>query len=268
MKYDGFIFDIDGVLLDTSQSFTQAVLLAVKTATGSGLFNEKHIVQLKGIPGFNNDWDVAVAGAIWTGKSDGESFNDFIHKLEQYHGGTEALQSLAPSDYKIFKEPVPRLVMEAYGGTSACQTLYGFEPQTILVEGMWKNEISFVSPEMIYPYLPVSGIVSGRNRTEMELAFKILGWELPWERVAFSDIPAFNKPNPAYLVRIMNRMNCQYPVFLGDSRDDLELVKNYINQTGNPMDFCCVGIQHGIKEFSLRVNHISEFFNNVGQYHG
>lgn len=268
MKYDGLIFDVDGVLLDTSQSFNQAVLLAVKTTTGSNQFKKHHIFQLKGIPGFNNDWNVAIAGAAWIESYDSMPFSEFVNELINYGGGLVALKIISPSLTVSFQESIERLVMEAYGGTLACKQLYGFEPETILIEGTWKNETAFISPENIQPYLSMSGIVSGRNRTEMDLAFTHLGWKIPAQRVAISDDAQFDKPNPTKLINIINNMGSERPVFFGDSMDDLELVKNFKSETGAQMDFCCVGHQNGINDFDCRVDTILEFFKKMEAANG
>lgn len=268
MKYDAFIFDVDGVLLDTSTSFNQAVLLAVKTATGSNRFTKHFISTLKGIPGFNNDWNVAIAGAAWIESGDSVPFSEFVNRLNRYGGGLKALKKIISSLSVSFQQSITKLVMEAYGGTSACKQLYGFEPETIHIEGTWKNETAFISPEKIRPYLPISGIVSGRNRTEMDLAFKLLGWEIPAQRVAISDDAQLDKPNPKKLISIINTMGSENPVFLGDTRDDMELVKNVVRETGKQMDFCCVGNQNGINDFDYQVETVLQFFEKMETANG
>lgn len=268
MKYDAFIFDIDGVLLDTSKSFNQAVLLAVKTATGSSRFLEQYIPKLKGIPGFNNDWNVAIAGAAWIESRNSLPFSEFVNELNRYDGGLKALKTIIPSLSVSFQQSITKRVMEAYGGTSACKKLYGFEPETIRIEGTWKNEVAFISPEKICPYLTISGIVSGRNRTEMDLAFKLLGWKISSQRVAVSDDAQHDKPNPTKLIGIINTMGSERPVFLGDSRDDMELVNNFARETGKQMDFCCVGNQNGINKYDIHVDSVSEFFEKMENGNG
>ena len=62
MTVDAIIFDVDGVLLDTSESYTAAAVEAVSVATGSDRFTTREVAQLKAIKGFNNDWHVALAG--------------------------------------------------------------------------------------------------------------------------------------------------------------------------------------------------------------
>ncbi len=268
MKYDGLLFDVDGVLLDTSQSFNQAVLLAVKTTTGSNRFKKHYIFKLKGIPGFNNDWNVAIAGAAWIELYDSVPFSEFVNELNHYGGGLTALKKIFPSLSVSFQQSITKLVMEAYGGTSACKQLYGFEPETIFVKGMWQNEKVSVPPEKFQSYLSISGIVSGRTKNEMDLAFTRLGWEIPSQRIAVSDDAQLDKPNPTKLISIINNMGSEQPVFFGDSRDDMELVKNFKSETGKQMDFYCVGYQNGINDFDYQVDTVLEFFKKMEAANG
>ena len=53
------IFDMDGVLVDVSQSYRQAVVETVKHFTGAVVRNEE-IQALKNRGGSNNDWDMAL----------------------------------------------------------------------------------------------------------------------------------------------------------------------------------------------------------------
>ncbi len=54
MKIDGIIFDMDGVLVDVSQSYRRAIMLT------SGK-NPKYVDKIKLLAGFNNDWDATYA---------------------------------------------------------------------------------------------------------------------------------------------------------------------------------------------------------------
>lgn len=63
---DSVIFDIDGVLVDVSNSYRQAIIRTVMEFAGKRVSNSD-IDKLKEIPGFNNDWDCtyALAKGIW-----------------------------------------------------------------------------------------------------------------------------------------------------------------------------------------------------------
>jgi HAD superfamily hydrolase (TIGR01548 family) len=53
------IFDMDGVLVDVTDSYRQTVIETVKHFTGAEITNE-HIQTLKNRGGANNDWDLAL----------------------------------------------------------------------------------------------------------------------------------------------------------------------------------------------------------------
>ncbi len=241
MKYDAVIFDVDGVLVDTRRSFTAAVVDAVTADTGSKRFTEKEAGQLKAIKGFNSDWHVAVAGAAWVRYQSQLPFADFAGSIEEQGGGLPGLKSLVGESLSAeFQARLTRLGQEAYGGTTACRRLYGFEPVTTRQPGRWRAEVPLLSPERAAPIASRAGIVTGRNAAEMSLAFELLGWRLPDEQVAVSDDPAFDKPHPANLMAILQRLGSRKAILAGDSRDDLELVNN-ARQKGVAVDFSLIG---------------------------
>jgi phosphoglycolate phosphatase-like HAD superfamily hydrolase len=264
LNFDAYIFDVDGVLIDTSQSFSSAVLYAVEKATASSRFQLSHYNSLKEISGFNNDWDVAIAGAAWIAFYPSTSFESFLEVVINKNSEPKLFIEAIPDMTDSFLENVSQLAMEAYGGTTACKQLYGFNPTSIKIDGMWKNETPFITKNNIKNILPISGIVTGRNKTEMELGFSILGWELPDSRVAVSDNPTLDKPNPENLMNIINELACHSPIYFGDSIDDYLLVKNFNEQSKMQMKFCCVGNNNDIPESDYNVNDIMEYFKKYG----
>jgi phosphoglycolate phosphatase-like HAD superfamily hydrolase len=259
VSYDAFIFDLDGVLLDTRKSFIAAATTAVACFTGTRLFTAKEATRLKAIPGFNNDWHVAIAGAAWVIYFATEDFQTYLDQLDRLGGGLQSLEQRVPELTETFQEQLVRLTKEAYGGTTACGRLYGFEPQSIVVPGYWQTETPLVTPEQLQPYLRRAGMVTGRMKAELELGFERLGWSLPEAVVAWSDDPALDKPNPAKLTRIIENLGAQAPVYIGDTRDDLELVRNYRRRTGRPLDFCLVGEGYGLQGFDWHYRTVAEF---------
>ena len=263
MRYDGYIFDIDGVLLDTSRSFIAAVVEAVSYATSSAAFTFDEVRQLKSIRGFNNDWNAAIAGASWVAYRQEVDFPSFAQEVDRHGGGMSGLRALVNELTPQFEYHLTRLVQEAYGGTSACRKLYGFDPEFIRIPGLWQTEVPMVITETIRPVLPQSGIVTGRNRREAEQAFELLGWRLPDGVVAVSDDPLLDKPNPAKLKCVIKNLQREYPLYVGDVRDDLELVKNYRQETGRPLSFCLVGRNHLIGEYDMKVASVGELLKRM-----
>lgn len=268
MKYDGFIFDIDGVLLDTSRSFNSAVVEAVTFATNSNQFTFIEIVQLKSIKGFNNDWHAAIAGAGWIQYRPEVPFEAFLQEIKQYGNGLSGLRRSVPELKKEFEQYLTKLTQEAYGGTTQCRKLYGFEPEFIRVPGWWQTEKSNVTEQQMTPILSKSGIVTGRSKSETDLAMNLLGWRLPDSVIAYSDDPSLDKPNPDKLRQIIKNIGCKNPLYVGDGRDDLELAKNYLHATGNLLDFCLIKSENNISEFNLIFESVGELFEKLEINHG
>jgi len=240
--YDAIIFDMDGVLLDTSLSFTLAAVDAAREATGTERFTAREVQALKAIRGFNNDWHVAVAGGAWAAFRPEVSFAAFARQINAAGGGLAGLRTVMGPDLNgNFEMRLTQLAQEAYGGLTACPRLYGFEPQTIRQPGRWRAETPLLSPGLAESLGSRKGIVSGRSQAEMELAFELLGWRLSPERVAVSDDPAFDKPNPVKLLGILGRMGSRRTLFVGDAWDDLELARNAREKSRLEIDFAYVG---------------------------
>ncbi len=242
VTYDAVIFDVDGVLVDVRRSFTAAVVDAAAVATGFRRFTEDEVGQLKAIRGFNNDWHVAIAGGAWVRFCGDLSFPEFAQQVEQQGGGLEGLRRVVGSDLTgDFEARLTRLAQEAYGGTTACKQLYGFEPVTIRQPGRWREEVPLLSAEEAAHIASRAGIVTGRSAEEMELAFQLLGWRLPAQQVAVSDDPARDKPDTAKLAAILQHLGSRKTLLAGDGRDDLELARNARASTGGQVDFCYIG---------------------------
>ena len=196
MKYDAYILDVDGVLIDHSNSFIPSIVLGVKTALNDDSFNQDHVFQIKSFKNFNNDWDTAIAGYCWKKFNFSLKLFDYLKKINEFGSGINGVRKI--SNQLTFEEEknIIRLVKESYGGTSACKKLYGFEPTTILNKGFWNNEIPLISYDQIKPLLDKVAIFTGRNKEEMELGFEILKWRIDDKMLAVSDFPELNKPNP------------------------------------------------------------------------
>jgi len=84
MKFKSVIFDIDGVLVDVSQSYRQAIQKTVENFTGYYPTSEE-IQKYKERGGLNNDWDLSEAIIIDQGKK--VSKQEIIDKFQEYYLG-------------------------------------------------------------------------------------------------------------------------------------------------------------------------------------
>ncbi|MFQ6617027.1 MAG: HAD family hydrolase [Fidelibacterota bacterium] len=261
MTFDSIIFDIDGILIDTDRSFSRAVVDSVAYVSGEERFTLDEISRLKQMPGFNNDWNVAVAGACWLRFHPKLSFETFARRVEQQGGGLQGVRKLCPDFTPPYQQRITRLAQEAYGGESRCQYLYGFEPKWFRISGHWQTEKPKVEPGVLQGLDSKIGIVTGRSLAELNLAFEILDWRIPDGFVAWSDDPELDKPNPSKLINVIRNMETSHPVLLGDSRDDLELVRNYRATTQKPMAFCLIGKEDALEGCDLRFGKTREFLD-------
>ncbi len=113
MNYDGYIFDVDGVLVNTNESFTSAVLEAVSYATSSKDFGKIEFGQLKSVPGFNNDCYVAIAGASWVNWRKEMDFPSFTLEIDKNGGGINGLRKFINRLNPKFEGMLIRLLQEA-----------------------------------------------------------------------------------------------------------------------------------------------------------
>ncbi len=163
-SYDTVICDVDGVLIDVSQSFSAAAVTAANIATNSDRFTMVEALQLKGIRGFNDDWHVAIAGAAWVRYMPAMPFAHYITAIENSGGGLDGIAALpAVALTADFITTVTRLAQDAYGGLEACKRLYGFEPKTIRQAGRFLEERPLPGAVNIRERVKRLGIVSGRS---------------------------------------------------------------------------------------------------------
>jgi HAD superfamily hydrolase (TIGR01548 family) len=147
---DAAIFDVDGVLIDTSQSYVRAVMSASEhlarvvnglRAAPSPLVSPEDILLFKLAGGWNNDWHcTALFTSLWTAKLRewrGQPEADI--SLEEWarraqlaasaqRGGIPWLHEIAPAS----AIPEPELARwahdEYYWGAALVRELYGHEP--------------------------------------------------------------------------------------------------------------------------------------------
>ena len=191
--FNCFIFDIDGVLINTDASYMSAVLRAVKLyGRGAGLpvqnLSESHYRACKRRQGFNNDWDVAEALLLYTVQQKGLSvpleFEDFLTSLSPcVSTGIDTSRWIAARGKRereaVGKMFQPRRIrsyaMECYAGSGRCAEFYSIKPLLGGISGTMQRETVQVDTRLIEALPGTRGIYTGRNRPELREALRLLG---------------------------------------------------------------------------------------------
>lgn len=241
MEGPAVVTDIDGVLIDTSESYRRAIVETVRTVYGETIGRE-HIQGFKDAGGFNNDWRATEAVALYVlARREGyegtvETFTDAIR---EHGGGIEAAKAVLTEQAT---PAVATAVMAAWDPGELRRTfqwLYlGPERYDALEEGPRPRNApavaGFIENEPILaesttlaflrerPY----GVLTGRPRAEAEIALDRLELSPPPDRVRTMDDWEGGKPNPDGLIRIAEAMDARHVIYVGDELDDVRTAVN------------------------------------------
>lgn len=287
-KVDTVIFDIDGVLIDVKNSFRKTIISTVNFYfshflgwKGKGnllTLEDTELFKLAG--GFNCDWDLtfscilfylAVAEKMKIREIDKlaksrKNILEFTQKVKEAGGGIENAIRIALSEFsqkqrnKILKladfKTVKEIFQEIYAGEKL-KEIYGRTSKYIKDgKGLYRKEkliINIPLPEK-FKY----GIITGRTSKEVELALNILNWKEFERKNIISQEDGILKTNPLSLIRLSKKLKTKKGIYVGDTVDDLLLVKNYQKKKNNPYFFSCIvlsgagGVKN--KEFFLKMS--------------
>jgi len=286
-RLDSIIFDIDGVLIDTSISFSGAVIKAVQNVLSSNNIkiseNELFamLYKIKSAEGFNNDWDCAEALLVFNLQ---KNLSKKPLSLEKYLSSVTNIsekqmdiklwvskQDNRELNRKIFSILdsccVRRIAMEFYAGQDFCKKFYGFDPQGFASKGthIWENTI--VDIDLLKQIKCVKGIYTGRNKYELDLALKKINF-YDWNNdFLFYDNEVdsgYKKPSPFPLAECIDSLNSKGLLYIGDSPDDLRTFINLkkIRQDKN-IEF--VMIKSAINSFKNHEEFDISIFENINQ---
>ncbi|MCS7224305.1 MAG: HAD-IA family hydrolase [Armatimonadetes bacterium] len=273
-QVDSLILDIDGVLIDVSESFPQAVQeavhLYVQTELGwqidAPAVTKTELDHFKRAGGFNNDWELAEAVVLFLlfkSLRHGvrrmsrirrlpPTLEEFLSQVSAEGGGVGSAEKVALSQLefrqrrdlaRLWKRRlIIRLAQELYAGPQFCSYLYGFDPElTTKTEGYLEREKILVDPSLLKNRWRL-GIVTGRTRKEtgLVLARTNLIHTIP-ETFWMTDDDHPRKPHPLALKIVAEKLTVQVGVYVGDTVDDLKMVKDYQSQRhpADPVIFSC-----------------------------
>ena len=238
-RFDTIVFDVDGVLIDVSKSFTQAVKEIVRhhvKYAEADTTLEEHIAALRRVGGFNNDWDLAygLIALLRARASNGPDQGPLgLEEISARTGvrGLELVGTLVPPDALPEYEEVLATGQRLYWGLDTAEQLQHNGTDHESEGGLYRLEEPFVTlgffDELRGLGVKKLGVFTGRNRREVRQALETLGYtsQSPFDVIVTSE--EFSKPDPAGLFYLARVLETTRGIYVGDTGDDLRLVQEH-----------------------------------------
>ena len=274
-QIDAVIFDMDGVLLDISQSIRVVNCLAVpyylRTVLGwptpDDLLTSADIELFKNAGGFNDDWDLTYALVLHYVAKGHENpsaspdtlnvlqpnLNRYAARIKERGGWLRAAEEIAfehltrddrlavETDYR--KYLIKQIFQEMFAG-EYCERLYGFAPTLYTGRGYINNDRPLLDLAKL-PADKMLGVQTGRTLEEARIGLEFCGLagRIP-ETHMVTKSDGFQKPQPSGLKKLAERMGFSNAVYIGDALDDLRTVKNF-NAAPGPVSFLSAQVLTG-----------------------
>lgn len=233
------VLDIDGVLIDVTQSFDKTVKRTFEFLSDKSDFDIslEFIRKLRKKGVFGDDFKLTEA--IIRGSREFQSAEIILENLSE-DKDIEWIRN--KWDANIEEDKLIKVFNSFYLGDIYEENQFDFE-------GFWKEEKSIIDLELMERAGDQFriGAVTGRDKLELRLAEEILGYEFK-EYVTRDD---YLKPNPKTLEVLVGEGN---GFFVGDTSSDRKLVNNYNSQYGGNFRFIEIGKD---------VKTVNEFLKNL-----
>ncbi|NHN57533.1 MULTISPECIES: TIGR01548 family HAD-type hydrolase [Halorussus] len=265
MQADAVVLDIDGVVVDVADSYRRAIVESIERVHGDTI-EESTIQAFKDAGGFNNDWELTYAAALFVlARREGldldvGAFTDRIaaRRAEGDEPGAadgldaaeavvdEALSSAARERARADWNParLREVFQQLYLGAELYADIEGGEPD-LDASGFIHDEPVLLDDETLdrladYPL----GVVTGRPAAEADIAQRRAGLDVPDDRRFTMDDWAEGKPHPRALTTLAERFGAGSVVFVGDTLDDVRTARNAADEDPD-RDYFGVGVLTG-----------------------
>lgn len=209
---DSIIFDIDGVIIDVSESYREAILQTAEKFLAKKV-SQKEVSAIKKIPGFNNDWNATYALVCLLEKNiPTEKFQEKIQGLTEENKKSKEYKTL----FEIFQAK--------YLGEKLYKEIYNKKP-ALKEEGLIKKE-KLMIPQETFRKLKGEfklGIVTGRPRKEAEYSLKLNSLEkfFDFKKMVCMEDAKKTKPDPEPLLLAAKNIGSKKAVYVGDNISDI-----------------------------------------------
>jgi HAD superfamily hydrolase (TIGR01548 family) len=239
MHADAVVLDVDGVLVDVADSYRRAVVETVERVHGATV-PRAAVQRLKDAGGFNNDWDVTDALALFVlARREGYDGDvaSFAAAVASAGGGLDGVRAVLNDALDAAARERVRAAFDAarnrdvfqalYLGTEGYRRIEGGEPP-FDAPGYVNDEPTLVEPatlDALRAHGPV-GVLTGRPAAEADIALDRVGLSVPDDGRFTMDDWDGGKPDPHALVTLAERFDADSVVFVGDTLDDVRTAVN------------------------------------------
>ena len=266
------LLDIDGVLVDIRKSYNIAIKKTVdfilRHTTGNaflkGIVNDEIIQKFRQTGGFNNDIDtsyaIALAILINPQKSirSAREFLGFITtKIDK--GGIISVEKFLSSNFQyadiqklkeilFYPAPVgnsilPTVFDEFFYGPELFEKYHKIKPKYYFGKPLIENDKLLATNTTINDLKKKFGsnvaIVSGRSKIAAEYSLKSIFNVFNQRACVFleDEEREYRKPNPYAIKKAMQFMNSKTAIYVGDSAEDLLMVRRAEKETDTKIAF-------------------------------
>ena len=224
MTIDAVVFDVDGVLVDTDASYTEAVIRTLRWLVPETLVDRTLIRLWRRTGDWNNDWDLCYGLYCWLKGSP---------QLDAPSAARRSLPELqaaaaAASDLGLGYRDVQGIFEEHYNGTEAAVARYGVVARVHNERPLAVDERVMLEPGLLAELRTMGiaklGVVTGRVRADWEqVAGRI---PLPLGVPVATDEDG-RKPDPAPLRHVVEALAPTGVAVVGDTLNDLRMTQAY-----------------------------------------
>jgi len=236
---DAVVLDVDGVLVDVADSYRRAIVESVAAVYGETI-PKAEIQQFKDAGGFNNDWELTDASALYV-LAEREGYDAdlaaFTDAIAERGGGLDAAEAevrealdadaWAVVEQRWDPERLRDVFQQLYLGSDLYRELEGREPDSE-TQGYIHDEPVLLDDEtrreLVERY--DVGVVTGRPAAEADIALERAGFDIPEDRRFTMDDWEEGKPHPKALTTLAERFDARSVVFVGDTLDDIRTAVN------------------------------------------
>lgn len=253
---DTIILDIDGVLVSVVHSFRKSICETLcvyftdilKWRYKKSLFTIADTEKFKLAGGFNDDWDLTFGAALFfifkavkyadtnllQLQNKKPSLNTFLSKVKHYGGGLSSAEYAAKeSGVDVAKVKtlwrrtmLKQIFCEIYAGEDLMKKIYGTKARYVKQKGLVHTEENILKTRL--PEGFKYGIITGRTWPEAKTALQKLRLhdKIARNRIVCQD-DGMKKPDARCLQHVVNVVKPRCGIYVGDTLDDLRLVKHY-----------------------------------------